>query len=788
MSDLVEYPQGDEFPGVIGRTVQESSPAWPQPTRAKDGAPNVMFVVLDDVGYGQLSCFGGLVDTPNIDRVAASGLRYANMHTTALCSPTRASILTGRNHHSSGVACIMELATGYPGYDGRMPFENGMLPEMLVPEGYNTFCLGKWHLSPAEENTPAGPFHRWPLGRGFERFYGFLGGETNQWYPDLTLDNSPTRQPKGPEDGYHLSEDLADQAIKMVVDAHVNAPEKPFFMYYAPGAAHAPHHVSKEWADRFKGQFDGGWDAYRETVFANQQQLGLLGPDAQLSPRDPDVPEWSTLSPDERRLYARMMEVYAGFVAHADHHFGRILDTLEQLGELENTLIMVVSDNGASSEGGVTGSFNEMRFFNQVPESFEDNLAHIDDLGGPSSYNHYAWGWAWAGDTPFRRWKRETYRGGSTDPFILAWPAGMQARGEIRTQYAHVIDMVPTVLDALGVAPPQAIRGVAQTDLEGVSFAHTFDDAQAPERHLTQYFEMFGHRAIYHDGWRGVCPWPAPNFTTAAQLGRKLGQAITPEILDELDRTGWELYDMEGDPTESRDVAAEHPDVMRDLVARWWAEAERFKVLPLDGGMQVRLATQRPQTSAPRDRFVYYPGGSVVPAFAAPMIYNRPYSIEADVDVPAGGAEGVLVAQGGDAGGYTFYVKDGQLCFLYNYVGLDRFEVQGGNGGIGEGRHTLRFEFEPTGAPDIANGKGAPGTGQLYVDGKLVGATDFPHTTPLFFELEGLSCGYDFGAPASEVYTAPFPFTGTIRQVAVDLAGELIADDEADLRLMMARQ
>jgi arylsulfatase A-like enzyme len=788
LSDLIEYPQGSEFPGTIGRTVQESSPAWPQPARAKQGAPNVLWVVLDDVGYGQLSCFGGLVETPNIDRVADSGLRYANMHTTALCSPTRASILTGRNHHSSGVACIMELATGFPGYDGRMPFENGMLPEMLTPQGYNTFCLGKWHLSPAEESTPAGPFHRWPLGRGFERFYGFLGGETNQWYPDLTLDNGPTRQPKGPEDGYHLSEDLADQAIKMVLDAHVNAPEKPFFMYYAPGAAHAPHHVSKEWADRFKGKFDGGWDAYRETVFANQQAIGLLSADAELSPHDPDVPEWSSLSADERRLYARMMEVYAGFVAHADHHFGRLLDTLEQIGELENTLIMIVSDNGASAEGGVTGSFNEMRFFNQVPESFEDNLAHIDDLGGPSSYNHYAWGWANAGDTPFRRWKRETYRGGSTDPFVLAWPAGIAARGEVRTQYAHVIDMVPTVLDALGLEAPEAIRGVPQTALEGVSFAHTFDDAQAASKRETQYFEMLGHRSIYHAGWRAVCPWPGPNFTQAAKRGYTFGTPITPEILEELDRSGWELYSMADDPTESRDVAAQHPEVVRELIALWWAEAERYKVLPLDGSAQSRLMTVRPQTSKPRERFVYYPGASVVPAFAAPMVYNRPYSIEADVDIPAGGAEGVLVAQGGDAGGYTFYVKDHQLCFLYNYVGLDRFEVHGGDGGLSAGRHMLRYEFEPTGAPDIANGKGVPGRGELYVDGELVGATEFPHTTPLFFELEGLSCGYDFGAPVSEVYTAPFPFTGTIRQVAVDLAGELIANDEAEVRLMMARQ
>ncbi|CAM3305452.1 arylsulfatase [Occultella aeris] len=786
MSELVEYPVGSDFPGRIGRTVSESSPAWPAPVRAREGAPNVLFVVLDDVGYGQLSCFGGLVDTPNIDRVAASGLRYANMHTTALCSPTRASILTGRNHHSSGVACIMELATGYPGYDGRMPFENGMLAEMLVPEGYNAFCLGKWHLSPSEENTPAGPFHRWPLGRGFERFYGFLGGETNQWYPDLTLDNSPTRAPKSPGEGYHLSEDLADRAITFVVDAHVNAPEKPFFMYYAPGAAHAPHHVPAEWADRYRGRFDDGWDAYRETVFANQKEIGLVPPDAPLSPRDPDVPEWSTLSADERRLYARMMEVFSGFVSHADHHLGRILDTLEQIGELDNTLIMIISDNGASAEGGVTGSFNEMRFFNMVPESFEDNLAHIEDLGGPSSYNHYAWGWAWAGDTPFRRWKRETYRGGSTDPFVLAWPAGMAARGEVRTQYAHAIDMVPTVLDALGIQPPETIRGVPQSALEGVSFAHTFDVSEAPSEHVTQYFEMFGHRSIYHDGWRAVCPWPGPDYTTAALKNRTFGSPITPEVLEELDRSGWELYRMSDDPAESHNLAGAHPDVLRDLVDRWWAEAEKYKVLPLDGSLQTRLTTERPQTSKPRSRFVYYPGGSVVPAFAAPQVFNRAYSIEADVEIPAGGAQGVLLAQGGDAGGYSFYVKDGRLTFLYNYVGLDRFEVRAPDGALTEGRHLLRYEFEPTGAPDIPHGKGVPGRAELYIDGTLVGAAEFAHTTPLFFELEGLSCGSDFGAPAAE-YDPPFAFTGTIHQVTVDLSGELIADDEADLRVLMAR-
>jgi arylsulfatase A-like enzyme len=784
---IVEFEQGETFPGVVGRTVQESEPAWPAPRRASEGAPNVLFVVLDDVGYGQLSCFGGLVETPNIDRVAARGLRYVNMHTTALCSPTRSCILTGRNHHSNGVAAIMELATGFPGYDGRMPFENGMLPEMLLEHGYNTFCVGKWHLSPSEDNTAAGPFHRWPLGRGFERYYGFLGGETNQWYPDLTQDNASVPQPRSPEDGYHLSEDLADQAIRLVLDAHVNAPEKPFFLYYAPGAAHAPHHVPKEWADRYRGTFDQGWDAYREAVFARQKELGHFPAEAELSPHDPDVPEWDSLSEDERRLYSRMMEVFAGFLSHADHHLGRILDTLEQIGELDNTLIMIVSDNGASAEGGVSGSFNEMLFFNGVPESFDDNLAKIDELGGTKAYNHYAWGWTWAGNTPFRRWKRETYRGGSTDPFVLAWPARVAARGELRTQYAHVVDMLPTVLDALGIQAPQTIRGVTQSPLEGASFAHTFDTANAATKHATQYFEMFGHRSIDHDGWRAVCPWPGPNFTEAAALGRTFGQPITPELLDELDATGWELYHIVGDPTESHDVAAEHPDRLRELISLWWEQAQKYKVMPIDGSVRERLAAERPQMSKRRTRFVYYPGLAIVPAFAAPPTFNRPYSVEADVEIPAGGANGVLVAQGGDAGGYSFFVEDGRLRYAYNYVGRDFFDMSSPDV-LPEGRHALRYEFEPTGEPEFQQGKGTPGRAQLYVDGNLVANAEYPHTTPLLYELEGLSCGYDFGAPATDGYEAPFKFTGTIHSVTFDVAGDLIKDDDAEIARIMAQQ
>ena len=457
-----------------------------------------------------------------------------------------------------------------------------------------------------------------------------------------------------------------------------------------------------------------------------------------------------------------MMEVFAGFVSHCDHHFGRLLDTLEQIGELDNTLIMVISDNGASAEGGVTGSFNEMRFFNMVPESFEDNLAHIDDLGGPSSYNHYPWGWAWAGDTPVppleardlpRRLDRPVRRSHGRP--------GIAARGEIRTQYAHAIDMVPTVLDALGVDPPAAIRGVPQSPLEGVSFAHTFDDAAAPSEHVTQYFEMFGHRAIYHDGWRAVCPWPAPNFTTAAQAGRKLGQPITPEILDELDRSGWELYRMADDPTESHDLAAEHPEKLRELVALWWQEAEKYKVLPLDSSMQARLATVRPQTSKPRTRFVYYPDGSVVPSFAAPPVYNRAYSIEADVDIPAGGAEGVLVAQGGDAGGYAFFIKDGRAAASSTTTsGSTASSCAPQDGARRRAATRCATSSSRRASPTSRNGKGVPGRGQLYIDGKLVANTEYPHTTPLFFELEGLSCGFDFGAPGGGGLRAAVPVHG----------------------------
>ena len=781
---VVEYPAGRVFPGVIGRTADESSPAWPAPVRPREGSPNVVFIVLDDTGFGHLGCYGSPIETPSLDALAANGLRYNNMHTTALCSPSRSCIVTGRNHHSNGMACITELATGFPGYNGNVPFENGYLSEMLLQRGYSTFMVGKWHLIPSSQETGTGPYDRWPLGRGFERFYGFLGGDTSQWNPDLVYDNHQIEPPKTPEEGYHLSEDLADRAMQFIADAKQVDPDKPFYLHYCTGATHAPHHAPKEWADKYKGVFDDGWDAYRTKVFARQKELGIVPADAELSRHDPDVPEWESLPADVRRLYARMMEVFAGFLSHADHHIGRLLDFLRSIDELDNTIVMVVSDNGASAEGGVTGTTNEAQFFNNAPEPIEDSLAAIDELGGPKHFNHYPWGWTWAGNTPFRRWKRETYRGGACDPFIVHWPAGIDAKGEVRTQYAHLVDMVPTVLDLLGVEAPAAIRGVTQSPIQGVSFAHTLRDGAAASDHHTQYFEMLGHRAIYKDGWRAVCPWPGPSF---AEAGHGFGDPISAAGLTELDAQRWELYHVEEDFAENHDVAAEHRDKLIEMIATWYVEAGKYDVMPIDGSGLLRMMGEKPLVALPRDRYVYFPNTQSVPFFAAPRLLNRPHSITADVDIPESGAEGVLLCQGTAAGGYSLFVKDGTLHYVHNYVARDVFRVASDQP-VTPGKHELRFEFEPTGDMDLLQGHGAPGRFQLYIDGALVGDTDVPYTTPIAFNPGALTCGANPGSPITDDYPGPFRFTGTLHSVTVDVSGELITDDEAEMKLHLARQ
>lgn len=787
---LKEYKPGTTFPGRMGRTIRESEPAWPEPERAKAGAPNVLFIVIDDTGFGHLGCYGGLINTPNIDKLAANGLLYTNMHTTALCSPSRSCMLTGRNHHSNAMSCITEGSTGFPGGNGEIPFENGFLSEILRQNGYNTYCVGKWHLTPTEQTSAAGPYDRWPLGRGFDRYYGFLGGDTSQYYPELTYDNHQVEAPKKPEEGYHLTEDLTDKAIQFIADSKQLAPDKPFFLYFATGANHAPHQCPKEFADRYKGKFDDGWDAAREKILARQKELGIIRQDAVLSRHDPDVQNWNSLSVDERRLYARMMEVFAGFCEHMDHHIGRLIDFLEKLGELDNTLIMFISDNGASSEGGPTGSTNENKFFNNVPDDLKQNLAALAELGGPKYFNHYPWGWAWAGNTPFRRWKRETYRGGVSDPFIVHWPKGIKAKGEKRTQFTHAIDMLPTVLEKLEIKPPTVIRGVTQSPIEGISFAYSLDNADADEKHKTQYFEMFAHRSIYHDGWRAVCPFPGPSF---AEAGVFFGmEELTEAKLRELDAKGWELYNVREDPAETRNLAASDRGKLIEMIALWYTEAGKYNVFPLDSRGTLRFGDERPQLTKDRQTYVYFPGTQGVPENVAVKVLNRAHSITADVEIPKGGAEGVLLCVGSNIGGYCLFIKDKKLHYAYNYVGAEEFNVES-SAEVPEGRSKLRFEFEPTGKPDIRNGKGVPGRAQLYMSGKLVGETDLPYTIPLALGCgSGLTVGRNPGSSVSRLYEQPFAFTGKILSITADVTGQMIQDTveekKAFAKAAMARQ
>jgi len=770
---------GQEFHGRIGRTYDESEPWWPEQTRAPEDAPNVLLITLDDTGFGQLGCYGGLIDTPNIDRIADDGLRYNNFHTTALCSPTRSCLMTGRNHHSNAMAGIAEASTGFPGYNGHIPHENGMVSEMLVERGYSTYMLGKWHLTPTESTSATGPYDQWPLGRGFERFYGFLGGDTDQYTPALVYDNHQVEPPATPEEGYHLTEDLADRAIEFIGDAKQVDPDKPFFTYFCPGATHAPHQVPNAWADKYDGEFDMGWEEARETILKRQKELGIVPEDTDLSPYNEDVPRWDSLSEDEQRVSARMMEVYAGFLEHTDAQIGKVLDYLEELGELDNTLVMLVSDNGASAEGGPTGSVNELRFFNNVPESIEENLEAMDGLGGPEYFNHYPWGWAWAGDTPFQRWKRETYRGGTSDPLVVSWPEGIDARGEIREQFVHAIDIVPTILEAVGIDPPEEVKGYSQSPIEGTSFAYSFDEPDAPEQHTTQYFEMIGTRAIYHDGWRAVHPWP-------------FGERITAEDLSatSLEESGWELYNLREDFSEAHDVAAEHPEKVLELAQLWWTEAGKHDVLPLDGRGVERLAEPRPEPGKPRDRYVYYPGGQHVPHNAAVKVLNRDHSITADVTVPTGGAEGVLLAQGSRGNGYALFVMDNRVHYVHNYLDIEEYEVVAEEP-LPEGEVTVRMEFEATGEPDIANGKGVPATVRLYYGDEQVGEGDLPMTIPILISVvAGLSCGKDAVSAVADVYRdrTPFEFTGDIARVTVDVSGEPFVHEEAEMDRIMAQE
>jgi arylsulfatase len=763
-----------QFKGVIGRTPAESTPWWPEPVRAKEGAPNVLYIVLDDVGFGQISAFGGLCETPNMDRLAANGLRYRNFHTTALCSPTRTCLLTGRNHHTNAMASIVEAAAGFPGYTGEIPFENGFLSEMLAPHGYATYAVGKWHLTPHQEMNMGAPKTRWPLGRGFERFYGFLSGDTDQWHPDLVYDNHPIEPPKTPDQGYHLTEDLADRAIEFVTDLKNVVPEKPFFLYFCTGAGHAPHHAPREWIEKYRGMFDMGWDAARDRVFARQKALGIVPANTDLTERPHWIPAWDTLSDDERTLYARMMEVFAGFISHTDHQIGRLLDFLEEIGQLDNTITVLISDNGASAEGGPHGSLNEANFFNRVPETVAENLAKIDELGSPSTFNHYPFGWAWAGNTPFQRWKREVHEGGIADPCIVHWPKGIAARGEIREQYVHAVDITPTVLELLGIEPPAAVHGVQQSPVHGTSFAFTFEQPDAPTRHETQYYEMLGNRAVYHRGWKLVT-----YHGTEGMIYDGVTDPTKP-----FDEDKWELYHVEEDVSEAHDLAAEHPEKVREMEMLWWAEASRYGALPVDARGGGR-AINRPRLSLRKRRFIYYPHGAPIEAVVAANTKNRSHTVTAQVVIPDGGAEGVLMADGGRFGGFSLYVQAGRLCYVYNLLGKARFVITSTEP-VPAGACDLAFGFEKTGQQLF----GAGGVGRLYINGKQVGEAAIPRTVPFLFALgESMQVGRDAGNPVSEDYASPFAFTGKIRRVIVDLGGsDPPRDLDQEARIEMARQ
>ena len=748
-------PNQPPFEGVIGPTVEQSVPHWPPQARAPEGAPNILFVVLDDVGFAQLGCYGAPnIDTPHIDRLAQNGLRYNNFHATPLCSPSRAAILTGRNHHSCAMGVIAEFSTGFPGYTGRMPLSHGMISEILGPAGWSTFALGKWHLTPPEDVNLAANRRWWPLGRGFDRYYGFLGGTTNRYVPWLTHDNHFVRPPTTPEEGYHVLTDMVDKAREFVVDVKHVAPDRPFFMYFCPGGTRAPQQVPDKWIARYRGMFDDGWDRYREKALQKQIALGICPPGTRLSPPDPSIPRWQDLGERQRKLYAHQMEVFAAYVSFVDDHIGELVGMLEELDQLDNTLIVLTSDNGASIEGGDNGLPNEVLFFNNVPVSLDLVERWNDEWGGPETFPAYAAGWAWAGNTPFLRWKRDTTRGGCAEPLILHWPEGISGSGEIRTQFTHAIDVVPTVLDLLGMRMPAAINGVAQAPLEGVSMAPTLADADVELQREAQYFEMVGRRAIYHDGWRAYSPWV-------------FGEEITPESLA---GANWMLFNIEEDFSESTDVASRYPDKLEELQRLWWIQAAKYSVLPLDGRAVLRQLEPRPQMAGPRNEYVYYAGGGEISSSVAVNVLNRSHAITADVVIPDEGAEGVLLAQGGRFAGYSFFVKDSRLHYVHNYIGLQEFSVTSSID-VPAGKATLRFEFQTTAPPDFAQGRGAAGIGRLFIDGRQVGQIEIPMTVPLVFALsgEGLCCGWDSLSPACSVYHDEFPFTGTIRQVVVDV-------------------
>jgi arylsulfatase A-like enzyme len=745
------------------------------------GAPNVVVVLLDDVGFGAASTFGGPCRTPTADRLAAAGLRYNRFHTTALCAPTRAALLSGRNHHSVGMGSITETATSAPGNSSLRPNTKAPLAMTLKLNGYSTAQFGKCHEVPVWQSSPMGPFDAWPsVGGGFETFYGFIGGENNQWDPALYDGTTPVEPPATPEEGYHLTEDLADRAVSWVRQQKALMPEKPFFVYFAPGATHAPHHVAKEWADRYAGQFDDGWDVQRERTFARQKELGVIPADAELTARHAEIPAWDEMPAELKPVLAREMEVYAGFLEHVDHHIGRLIDAIDDLGVLGDTIIYyIVGDNGASAEGTLNGAFNELANFNGMAalETPEFMVSKMDEFGSPSSYNHFAVGWAWAMDTPFQ-WTKQvaSHWGGTRNGAIVHWPNGFEERGGLRSQFTHVIDVAPTILEASGLPEPTMVNGVQQSPMEGTSMLYTFEGADAPERHDLQYFEMFGNRGIYHRGWSAVTKHRTPWVMVGGAL---------PAFDDDL----WELYDGASDYSQARDLAADRPDMLAKLQRLWLIEAVKYNVLPIDDRGAERLEPSlagRPTLIHGKSQ-QFFPGMGRLSENSVVSIKNKSFSVTAEVDVPANGAEGVMIAQGGRFGGWSLYAKAGKAKFVYNVLGIQEFATAADTA-IPAGTHQVRMEFAYDGG-GLAKG----GDVNLYYDGTAAGTGRVEATQPMIFSAdETTDIGYESGTTVTPDYTpSTSRFTGKINWVQIDLGDDdhdHYIDPDERLRIAMARQ
>jgi arylsulfatase len=753
--DVLPKPE-PAFKGTIGTTYKDSKADFPKPLQAPAGAPNVLIVLLDDVGFGHASTFGGAVSTPTLDRLAKGGLRYNRFHTTALCSPTRAALLTGRNHHSVGTGVIIELGTGYPGYTGIVPNTAAGLPEVLRQNGYSTAAFGKWHNTPDNEISPAGPFDRWPTGKtwGFEYFYGFMNGETHQYYPVLYRNTMPVTQPKTPEDGYHLTEDLVQDAIAWLNQVNATNPKKPWFMYFSTGGIHGPHHTPKTYREKYKGRFDAGWDTYREETFARQKQMGVIPANTKLTPRPKELPAWDDQPDNAKRVYRRLMENYSGFLEHTDAEVGRLLEAVEKTGELDDTLIFyIVGDNGASGEGGLEGTVNEVASLNGVQLGLAGLEAKFEEIGGPETEPHVPSAWAWAADTPFQ-WTKQvaSHFGGTRNGLVVHWPKGIAARGEMRSQFHHIIDVAPTVLDAAHITKPQIVNGVKQKPIEGVSMRYSFNDDRAKSHRTTQYFEMFGNRGIYKDGWmattrHGRLPWQTGGGGTGS-----------------FESDPWELYHIDEDFSQADDLAARYPDKVKALQAAFLVEAKKYNVLPLDDRMAERFAAGlRPNPLAGVKKFSYGPGVTGLSESAVLDTHAVPFSVTAEVEVDNDLGEGVLVAIGGITSGWSLYIKDGKPTFSYNFFEVDHARIQSSES-LPKGKSTVRMEFTP-----VEPGPGKPADVKLFVDGKETGSGRVEKTVPFRYSVEPFDIGRDTVSAVSKDYTVPFAFNGRIDHVTIEL-------------------